>query len=84
MPTKNDYKPTLVLFMNYTFGEGQVIYTTESDITDNELLQITPDHVAKYLKYRAYGTAEPGDDAQPSMDLLLSECCCWSFHSTSS
>ena len=67
MPTKNDYKPTLVLFMNYTFGEGQVIYTTESDITDNELLQITPDHVANYLKHRAHGTADPGDDAQPNL-----------------
>ena len=62
MPTKNDYKPTLVQFMNFAFGEGSIICTSESDITDNELLQATPEHVARCLKYRAHGTPDPGPD----------------------
>ena len=56
----------LVLFMNFTFGDGQIICTTESDIADNELLQVTPEHVSRYLKYRAYGTADPGADVMPN------------------
>ncbi|KAG3231873.1 hypothetical protein PI124_g23032 [Phytophthora idaei] len=56
------YKPELVKFMSYKDG---IVYDKDRVFTTEELLQITPDHLCRWMSQQAYGDAEPSEEMRP-------------------
>ncbi|EGZ12074.1 hypothetical protein PHYSODRAFT_336540 [Phytophthora sojae] len=56
------YKPKLVKFMTYKNG---VNYSSDHTFSMEELLDITPDHVCRWMNELTYGSPEPSDDMRP-------------------
>jgi hypothetical protein len=62
MPSKNNYKPILIRFMSY---RGNVAYPRNHEFTAEDLGQITPTEVVRWMCSVAYGNFEPGPDDNP-------------------
>ncbi|KAG3128583.1 hypothetical protein PI126_g21341 [Phytophthora idaei] len=56
------YKPELVKFMSYKDG---IVYDKDRVFTTEELLQITPDHLCRWMSQQAYGDAESSEEMRP-------------------
>lgn len=56
------YKPELMRFMAFTNG---VAYSGDYVFTMGELLNITPDHVCRWMNQQAYGDPEPDESMKP-------------------
>ncbi|KAG2845900.1 hypothetical protein PC113_g18092 [Phytophthora cactorum] len=56
------YKPELVKFMSYKDG---IVYDKDRVFTTEELLQIIPDHLCRWMSQQAYGDAEPSEEMRP-------------------
>ena len=67
MPSSNDYRATLVHFMNFKDGRTEPnLYTKETVFTQEELLAVTPEDVTRWFKHKAYGTADPSPTDLPN------------------
>ena len=63
-PTQfNQYQRVLIDFMSY---KDATQYEEDHTFTDVELGQITPEHLQQWMCFKAYGTAEPGPDDNPT------------------
>ncbi|EEY68656.1 uncharacterized protein PITG_18596 [Phytophthora infestans T30-4] len=56
------YKPELMRFMAFTNG---VAYSSDYVFTMSELLNITPEHVCRWMNQQAYGDPEPDESMKP-------------------
>lgn len=63
MPSKNDYKPTLIQLMSFL---DSTQYEADHEFTQERLLQLTPRDIERWMKKKAYGTPDPDNDAQPT------------------
>ena len=63
MPSKNDYKPMLIQPMSFLDGTQ---YERDHEFTQERLLQLTPCDIEQWMKKKAYGTPDPGNDATPT------------------
>ncbi|KAI9987159.1 hypothetical protein PInf_023070 [Phytophthora infestans] len=60
--TSKRYKAILVEFMSFNDGRA---YTTETVFSSEELLSVKPEDVCRWMNFRAFGEAYPGEDAKP-------------------
>jgi hypothetical protein len=63
MPSKNDYKPTLIQLMSFV---DSTQYEKDHEFTRERLLQVTPRDIERWMNQKAYGTTDPGPDAKPT------------------
>jgi len=56
------YKPELTRFMSFTNG---IAYRSDYVFTMGELLNITPDHVCRWMNQQAYGDPVPDEFMKP-------------------
>ena len=59
----DQYKPYLSNLMAYTNGR---VYLLSYEFSQAELLSITADQVARWFRFKAYGTPTPGPDDNPT------------------
>ena len=62
---KNNYRNTLVAFMNYDHKVNT--YNQDTVFTQEQLLAITPQNVCRYFNQRTYGMEQPPVDALPTL-----------------
>ena len=62
MPSKNNYKPTLIQLMSLLDGTQ---YEHDHEFTQERLLQLKPHDIERWMKKNAYGTPDAGNDATP-------------------
>ncbi|ETN10651.1 hypothetical protein PPTG_09758 [Phytophthora nicotianae INRA-310] len=58
----SQYKRELTRFMSFKDG---VTYSNDRVFTTAELLQVTPDHLCRWMHKQAYGDPEPAEDMKP-------------------
>ena len=61
--TNRLYLRTLRALLSYLDG---VVYTPEIEITEERLMQLTPQDIVRYFNFRAYGTATPTETDRPT------------------
>ena len=67
MADDNDYKTYLLEFMNFFHaGEDHEPYTDETEFTDDQLRQIIPTDIKRWMCVKAYGVPNPGPEDNPS------------------
>jgi hypothetical protein len=60
---KNNFKPTLIHLMSLV---DSVTYEKDQEFTQEQLTALTPGSIERWMKLRAYGTPDPGPDANPT------------------
>ncbi|ETP36054.1 hypothetical protein F442_15906, partial [Phytophthora nicotianae P10297] len=58
----SQYKQELTRFMSFKDG---VTYSNDRVFTTAELLQVTLDHLCRWMHKQAYGDPEPAEDMKP-------------------
>jgi len=58
----NFYKPVLVAMMSYL---DDIAYNIDHNFSENQLGELTPADVLRWLNYKTYGDPEPDVDANP-------------------
>jgi hypothetical protein len=58
------YRSSLNACMNYSFDTN---HPKEYQFIQEELLELTPEHIYKYFAFKVYGIPDPTENSQPTL-----------------